>query len=161
MGYAADFIPSDTYRSKITGAATQVTLINEDNPDDVVIGAVSSFNGGDNFEQVAIEEGGNDGVDEHATGRHDGSGNMTAFFTPAWNDALPTRQDFFGKTYILLEQVAPGRSQAGTTLNAYTGVKLSRVGTQHGSRGAKTLDLAYVYQRRYSGSEWATLTGTA
>lgn len=152
---------ADDYVSKVAGAGVEIIILEEGNPGESLIGATSGIQWTDNFEQLGVEEAGNDGVDEHVTGRHDGSCTIPAFFTPQWNDRLPTRQDFLGKTYTVLEKIAKGRPQEGQVLNALTGVKINRVGGSQGARGLKTMDLGLVYKRRYNGKEYATLTGNA
>ena len=160
MAYG-DFQALEQYISKLAGAAVTVKLVNESDPSDAVIGAASNLQWRDNFEQVPIEEAGSEGVDEHATGRHDGSGSLSAFFTPAWSDALPSREDFIGKSFLLMTKMGDEREGAGTTLNAFVGLKITGVSSNHGARGAKTLDISFVYQTRYKGKDWADLTGTA
>jgi len=84
---------------------------------------------------------------------------VQAFWTPERNDILPTRQTFIGRKYTIMEKVAPGRTGEGAIVNVYIGCACSRVGQAHGARGAKTVDMAFTYERRYNGTEWATLTG--
>jgi len=158
MTYAA-FQGEDAYVSKVAGASVDVQIINANDPADVIIGATTGINSTDNFETNPVEEAGNDGVDEHVQGRHDGGCTIPAVFTPEWNDNLPTRQDFLGREFIILETVSEEYPGAGNVLNAYTGCKINRVGQAQGARGNKTVDLGFVYQRRYNGAEWAALTG--
>lgn len=158
MAYA-DFVASEEYKSKHSGSGLLVQILDEDDPTKVIIGATTGINGTDDFETVPIEEAGNDGVDEIVQGRHTISITLPAFWTPAWNDTLPTRQSFIGKSYTVLELIAEDRPNAGTVVNAYTGCKVSRYGQSNGARGVKTVDLAFACERRYSGQEWATLTG--
>lgn len=154
MAYA-DLEASDSYVSKHSGAGVAVALYDENDVAAPLLGAASNVNATDDFEGIGIEEAGNDGVDEWVLGRHSGSGTIQAFFTPKWNDALPTRQNFIGRRFILIEKIAATRPSAGEILNAYVGVIITRVGSSHGARGAKTFDIAINYERRYSGSEWA------
>ena len=159
MAYA-DFVASDEYQSKQSGSALHVLIIDEDDPTSVVIGATTGINATDDFETIPVEEAGEDGVDEIVQGRHSGNLTVPAFWTAQWNDILPTRQNFIGKSYTIIERFGEDRPNAGTVINAYTGCKISRVGASNGARGAKTLDLAFAYERRYNGQQWATLTGT-
>lgn len=160
MGAYTTFMASDEYATKISGSGVLAVIINALDPSDVIIGAVTGVNISEDFEIIPIEEGGNDGVDEIVQGRHTINVTLQAFWTPKWNDTMPTRQTFIGKEYVILEKVAPGRPQEGNVLNAVTGCKISRVGQAHGARGAKTFDIAFGAERRYSGSEWAALSGT-
>lgn len=156
MSYA-DFQALADYRTKHTGARIQVIIYNAANPSEVIIGAVTGLNVSEDFEVVPIEEAGNDGVDEHAQGRHTASCTIPAFYTPEWQDKLPTRQSFKGKSYTIMKRVAPGWPGEGTVLAVLVGCVLSRIGDQMGARGALTLDLAFNLTRRYSGAEWAAL----
>ncbi len=161
MAYA-DFTGDDRYTSKVSGAALEVIFINETDPADVIIGAVASFNLSNDFEVIPIEEAGEDGVDEIAQGRHTGNGSVTAFFTPEWNDKLPTRQSMIGKGYTVIRRWGEdhGGDFVSTVLDACTGVRISRIGSQHGARGAITFDIAFAFERHYNGTEYAALTGT-
>jgi hypothetical protein len=159
MGAYTDFMAEDAYATKHSGSGVEIVLVNEEDPTDVVIGAATGINVSEDFEVVPVEEAGNDGVDEIVQGRHSGSLTIQAFFTPEWNDGLPTRQTFIGKSYVILERIPEGRPGAGNVLNAYTGAKMSRKGGAHGARGAKTLDLAFAFERGYNGEEYADLSG--
>ena len=155
----ADLVASPAYISKYAGAAIEVVIADANAPQNVIIGATAGISPAEDYEAVPIEEAGNDGVDEYAQGRMTGAMRIPAFFTPQWNDTLPTRQSFVGKRYIITERIAPGRPQAGTILNVYVQCTLRTLNSQMGARGAKTLDLEFAYTRRYNGSEWAALTG--
>jgi len=158
MSYAT-FQGQDAYVSKVAGAAVEVIILNADDPSDVVIGATTGINMTDNFETNPVEEAGDHKVNEHVQGRHDGGCNVPAFFTPAWNDSLPSADTFLGKEYTILERVAEHRPGAGTILNAYTGCKINRHAQSQGARGNKTIDLGFVYGTRYNGKQWAELGG--
>ncbi len=159
MAYA-DFVADQEYASKQSGSALHVLILDEDDPTQTVIGATTGINATDDFEVIPVEEAGEDGVDETVQGRHSGNLTVPAFWTAEWNDKLPTRQSFIGKSYTIIEQFGEDRPNASTVVNAYTGCRISRVGASNGARGAKTLDLAFSYERRYNGQQWATLTGT-
>lgn len=158
MAYA-DLVASDEYQSKYAGAAIEVVIVDIANPGSPIIGATAGINPADDFETVPIEEAGNDGVDEIVQGRHSGAMTIPAFFSPQYNDSLPTRQDFIGKTYTIYQRIAPGRPQAGAILNVWTGAKLQRYGIAQAARGALTVDLSFAFERRYKGEEWAVLAG--
>ena len=155
----AEFAADEEYTSKQSGSAIEVLIINADDPSDVIIGATTGINSTDDFEVIPVEEAGEDGVDEIVQGRHSLQFTIPAFWTPEWGDNLPTRQNFIGKSYVVIERFGEDRPNAGVVINAFTGCKLSRVGQQQGARGAKTVDLAFACQRRYNGAEWAALTG--
>jgi hypothetical protein len=159
MAYA-DLVALDDYRSKFAGASLAILIFNEDEPGAPLIAAATGINSTDDFETIPIEEAGNDGVDEIVQGRHTVSFTVQSFWTPERNDALPTRQNFIGRKWTVMEVIAPGRAGEGTPTDVWTGCVLSRVGGAHGARGAKTSDLAFSGERRYNGQEWATLTGT-
>lgn len=160
MSYA-EYQATQSYNTKKSGANIEIVLVDEADTSQVILGAASGNQFNDNFETNAVEEAGNDGVDEHTQGRHDGSGTLQGFWTPAWNDALPTRQSFINRGFVLFEKIPQGREGAGTVLNAFVGVKLNRFSSPIGARGNRTMDTGYVYTRRYNGQEWATLTGVA
>jgi len=147
------------YASKKSGAAIEVVILNEDDPSVPIIGATTGINVNEDFEANPVEEAGNDGVDEIVDGRHTVSFSIPGFWTPEWNDRLPTRQDFIGKSYLVLERIGKSQPGEGTVLNAYTGCKISGLGHSHGARGNKTLDIRFLAERRYNGDEWATLSG--
>lgn len=159
MGAYTDFMNLDAYTTKHSGSGVEVVLVNEEDPTDVVLGAATGVNVSEDFETIPVEEAGADGVDEIVQGRHSGSLTIQAFFTPEWNDGLPSRQTFIGKSYVILERIPEGRPGAGNVLNAWVGAKMSRKGGAHGARGAKTLDLAFSFERGYPGKEWAELSG--
>jgi len=156
----ADLIADATYSTKKPGAALVVLLINSEDPADVIIGALSGTNYDDQFSTNPVEELGDDGVNEFTQGRHRGTGSLSSFWTAEWNDKVPTRQSFIGKTYALLIQIAPGRAQAGTVVDAFTGVLINRVGSSLSPRGNRMFELGIDYANRYSGKEWSELAGT-
>jgi len=156
----ADLVADPAYTSKHSGSGIEILIAEEGDPSQLVIGATTGNNNNEDFETIPVEEAGNDGVDEFVQGRHSGTMSIPAFWTPQWNDTLPSRQDFVGKRYTIFTRIAPGRPGAGTVTNAWIGCTLSRLGISFGARGAVTLDLAFSFKRRYKGQEWADLTGT-
>lgn len=156
----SDLVANDAYTSKHSGSGLEVVIAEEEDPSQLIIGATTGVNFNEDLETIPVEEVGNDGVDEHVQGRHSGTLSIPAFWTPEWNDKLPTRQSFIGKRYTVIERIAAGRPGAGKVTNVATGCTLSRIGQSFGARGAKTLDLAFSFVRRYNGQEWADLTGT-
>lgn len=158
MGYQ-DFVDSKDYDSRVAGASIAVLVYEEGDLSKPVIAGTTGINAGDDFEGIPIEESGNEGVDEIVQGRHTGQASMQAFWSAARNDRLPTRQDFIGKRYIILEVMAEDRPGAGQVQNAYTGVRITHLGHAHGARGPKTVDMTYMFEHRYTGLQWATLNG--
>jgi len=159
MGYA-EFQATDDYSTKKSGAQIEVLIINEDDPSDELIGATTGISWNEDYENIPIEELGNDGVDEIAQGRHTIGFTVPAFFTPEWNDSLPTRSTYKGKSYTVVERIGKGWPGEGTVLNAIVGNRLNRIGSNSAARGAKTFDLAFTGTDRYNGAEWAALSGT-
>ena len=158
MAYS-DFQGIDAYDSKHAGAAVEIQLLDDDDPTTPIIGAATNHSIDNRFENVAIEEAGNEGVDEHAQGRHDVRGSISAFWTPRWNDTLPTRTSFVGKTYTILEVIASDRQGAGNVVNALIGCRIESFSQSHGARGAKTVNLSYVATHHYNGAEWGAFGG--
>lgn len=159
MAYT-DFAASAAYRSKHAGAAIGIKIFNEASPSGVpMMGSASGISANDDFEAVAIEEAGNDGVDEYADGRHAGAATVQAFWDPERSDRLPTRQTFVGKRWTIQEVIAKGRDGEGTVVECYMGCVIQRVSMSHGARGAKTVDIQFAYRTRYNGVEWAEKAG--
>lgn len=159
MGYA-DFQADDAYTSKVSGAMIEVMIIDEADPTRTIIGATTGINWNEDYEAIPVEEAGNEGTDEIIQGRHAISFSVPAFWTPEWSDSLPTRQSFIGKQYTVVEQIGPNWPNAGTVVNAVVGCRLNRIGSSHGARGPKTVDLSFQGKTRYNGAEWAVLSGT-
>jgi len=159
MSYA-DFQASDQYRSKVAGASYEVLILNEADPSDVIIGKTTGLNLNEDYESLPVEEGGEDGVNEIVQGRHAISGNVPALFTPERNDRLPSRLNFIGKTYSIIQRIGEDWPGAGQVIQVVTGAKISRRGDQSGARGLVTLDLAFVAKTRYTGKQWNARTGS-
>lgn len=163
----SDYQQEDVYDSKHSGSAIRIVLYKSDDPLKPLIGELTGINKSDDFEQVAIEEAGEDGVDEIVTGRHSGSLNLNGFWTPKRNDALPQRSTFLGNDgagdveFTIMEVVGDNRLGEDTVLNVYVGCKCSRYGSSHGARGVKTFDLSFLYTERFSGEAWAAIAQAA
>ena len=155
-----DFIATPEYPAKVSGAHIGVAIYDEALPAaPPILGGTTGINASDDLEGIPIEEAGNEGVDEIVQGRHTLQGSIQSFWSAERNDALPTRQSFIGKKYLILEIVADERVGAGEVVNAYTGCVITRVGNAHGARGPKTVDITFLAERRYNGLEYATLNG--
>lgn len=156
-----EFIATSAYREKFSGSHIDIVIVNEDDPNDIIIGAASGLNDAENFEALTVEEAGEAGANEIVQGRHDGALSVPAFWTPAWNDSAPTRQNFIGRRFVILERVASERPGAGVTLNAYVGATIRSLNSAVGARGLRTFDFSFVYLTRYSGAEWAAKVASA
>lgn len=155
----ADFVADAAYDSRVSGAHVGVMIYEEGNLGTPIIGGSSGINTRDDFEAIAIEEAGNEGVDEIVQGRHSLTFTIQGFWSAKRNDKLPTRQSFIGKRYLVLEVIAEDRPGAGEIVNAYTGCVCSGLGQAHGARGPKTIDMTFTAERRYSGQEYADKFG--
>jgi len=155
-----EFMASTAYASKFSGSHIKVKIVDESDPSIEIIGAASGLNDSENFEALVVEETGEEGPNEIVQGRYDGAVSISAFWTPKWNDAAPTRQTFIGRKYTVLEVVGDNREGEGTVLNAYRGCVLRSLGQAMGARGLRTMDLQFVYLTRLSGEEWAAQAGS-
>lgn len=156
----SDFQALPEFREKQSGAGVEILLFDADNPGGPIMGAASSVNITEEFGVTPVEEAGNDGVDEFVQDRHTGRADISAFFTPLWAQSVPTRQSFIGKSYTVIERIAPGRAGAGTVVRALTKCRITGVSEGHGARGAMTTNLSLVFSRKYNGGEWAALGGS-
>jgi hypothetical protein len=159
MSYS-DFQALPEFREKQSGAGVEILIFDAADPGAPIIGAASSMNLTQEFAVTPVEEAGNDGVDEFVQDRHTGRADISAFFTPAWAESIPTRQSFIGKSYTVIERIAPGRAGAGTPLRVLTKARITGVSDSHGARGAMTTNLSMVFSRAYNGAEWAALAGS-
>ena len=156
MAYS-DFEATEEYLGAGAGAQYLIVMVNVDNPSESFTG-FSGVSGNDDFEQIPIEEAGNDGVDEFATGRHSGAVNLNGFWRPEYNDGFfPTRQSFVGRTYTLFRKIAPDRPSAGTVVDVWTNINVSSYASQQGARGAMTFSMSAPFSRRYNGQQWAAI----
>ena len=160
MATYAEFVQSDAYQSKSPGAALEVLIQNELNPAESLIGKTSGLNINEDFETLPVEESGNDGVDEIVQGRHQVTCSVPGFWSPAYGDNLPTRQDFIGKTWTIIKRIATPFPGAGTVVDVVTGAKLSSLANQTGARGLVTINMSFTAERRYNGKQWADISGT-
>lgn len=160
----SEFKASDAYTQKHSGSGVRIALYkgSEAAP---LIESTTGINATDDFETLPVEEAGEDGVDEQVTGRHSGSGTLNGFWSPEREDKLPNRQNFIaegnGVEYTIMELAGDNRIGEDLPLRVFVGCKISRYGSGHGARGLKTIDLAFNYTRRYSGQQWADLTGNS
>ena len=155
----AEYQASDAYPSKTAGASVEVSIVDETRPQETLIGKTTGLTWNEAFEVLPVEEGGNDGVDEIVQGRHTVNCSVPAFFSPQFNDNMPTRQTFMGKKYTIIMRIAEPFPNAGRVLNVWTGAVLQDVSGQQGARGLMTVNMSFMAERRYNGTEWAALTG--
>ena len=146
------------YLGGLAGAACIIQLVDEADPS-VSFTGFSGMSINEAFEAIPLEEAGNDGVDEILQGRNTVAVTFNGFFRPKENDEqLITRQNFVGKRFVAFRKYIRG-TFAGTVIDVVTGVTIDSQGTQQGARGAITFTTSAQATRRYSGAEWATLTG--
>lgn len=161
----SDYKATQPYIDKHAGSAIRIVIYKASDPSTALIGRLTGLNGDDTFEIIPIEESGEDGVNEIATGRHAGNLTINGFFTPERNDKLPTRQNFLvkgeGEEYTIMQVTGDNRLGDALPLNVFTGAKCSRNNVAQGARGVLTFDLAFSFLRRYNGQEWADLSGNA
>lgn len=156
----AEFQALPEYREKQSGAGVEILIFDAESGGPPIIGAASSLNITQEFGVTPVEEAGNDGVDEFVQDRHTGRADISAFYTPAWAENVPTRQTFIGKSYTVMERIAPGRAGAGAVLRVLTKARIAGVSDSHGARGPMTTNLSLVFSRAYNGVEWAALAGS-
>ena len=161
----SDFAATAAFTDKHAGAAVRIVIYKASDPTTALIGRLTGINFDDQFEVLPVEESGLDGVDEIAQGRHTGNLTINGFFTPERNDKLPNRGNFLvagdGEEYTLMQVTGQFRLGDELPLNVFVGAKCSRHNGAQGARGLLTFDLAFSYTRRYSGSQWADLSGNA
>lgn len=161
----SDFKATDSYIDKQTGSAIRIVIYKKSDPTSALIGRLTGINWDDNFEQVPIEESGEDGVNEIPTGRHQGNVTLNGFFTPERNDLLPNRQNYIvegdGEEYTIMQVTGENRTGDSLPINVIVGAKCTRHNSAQGARGVLTFDLAFTYTRRYSGAQWAAAAGNA
>lgn len=154
------------YRARYAGAAMKVTIVNEEDPSDVLIGAIGGINPNDNFEAVPIEEMGNDGTDEIVQGRHDGGVSIPGSWSPAFADVAPSRRAFIGKVYTVYISVSPLKQDAGPVpgadviLDVFTSCTVTNLSTPAGARGVRTFSMSFLYTDHLTGQQWADLAGS-
>lgn len=160
MGYA-DFQASDKYTTPDAGAFTGIEIANETDTADNIRGHTTGLNVNQSFEALEVEEAGNDGVDEIVQGRHTVNFSFSMILSPQLQDWLPTRQDFIGRKYSVLEYIAKPDDDdyVGTVTKAVTGAVIESIQITSGARGLKTANVSGKASRLYSGAEWADLTG--
>jgi hypothetical protein len=160
MAYS-DFVQSDGYNTKETGAAYSLVLIDVQNPSVPILEAMGGINWADNFPDSPVEEAGNDRVEEFVKERHSGSGNCSFFHTPKRNDKMPTVETFLGRDFVIVQSVAPKREGAGNVINYFQGVSVTGYNSSHGARGLVNGSFSFNYIERKNGQEHADSYGSS
>ncbi len=160
----SELIANATYRRAQTGSGLRVVILRVSDGATVLIGSTSGLSASDDFEQLPVEEAGEEGVNEIATGRTSGSANCQGHYRLSSNDILPSRASFLGangdgEEYVVMKVRGDKRLGTGIPVDVFTGAKISRYGTQQGARGLVTFDLAFVYKQRWNGKEWMARSG--
>ena len=163
MKYSDLVADQAVYRSVPSGGASRVVINRVDTGDPIFIGNTTGISVTEAYEQNAIEEAGEDGVNEISTGRHSGQANVQGFYRLEVNDLLETRQNFLGdgegREYQVMIVRGDKRKGENIPIDVFTGCKISQKGMQLGARGPMTFSLSFMFLRRYSGQEWATFSG--
>ena len=160
MGYA-DYQTTPQYANKQSGALHGMLIQNEADPTDKLQGATTGFNWNEDYEGIPVEEMGNDGVDEHVDGRMTVAGSFTMNASSKRVDALVSRSRHIGLRYTIIEYIAKSGNPdvVGTVVSAATKCKLTALSSQNASRGIRTISVNFAGSTRYTGAEWADLTG--
>lgn len=159
MGTYSEFVNSDGYKSKESGAAFSLQLIDVQNPSVPILDAMGGINVSEQMNDSAVEEAGQEAVEDYVKERYSCSGNASFFYTAARNDALPTVEDFLGRDYILVQRIAPKRAGAGNIVNYFEGVAIGSTQFSHGARGLVNGSLAFTALRRLNGKQYAAKYG--
>lgn len=158
MAYS-DYAQTDGYTSKASGAWFSLVLIDINAPESPVLDAMGGINWSENTPVSAVEEAGEDRVNEFVDERYTGQGNCSFFYTAERNDKLPTVETFLGREYMLVQRIAPERPGAGTVVNAWEGLKITGLQSSHGARGLVNGSFSYQAVKRYNGQEYAAAFG--
>lgn len=159
MSYA-EFKQLAQYKERVSGSHILVKIINETDPSRVFIGAATAINFSENREAMPAEEMGQLVPSEIIEGRNDLSLNVSSFWTPKWNDSVPSTNELGGR-WSIFKIMAPEREGADTILEAFTGCVMRTVSASLAARGAGTFDIGFVAIQRYTGQQWANLVNAA
>lgn len=170
MLYSA-YMASEAYSQRQPGAGVRTIILEPDVSAEPIIVGFTGSNGGDDFEQLPVEEGGEAGTNEIVTGRSTSNISLSGNFSAERNDVLQSRLTFLGtgngRSYLVLRVTGEGRIGSGadsladfTVIEAYEGVKFSSYRSSVGARGFITFDLQGMCIRRYTGEEWNRKAGT-
>lgn len=158
----SEFQADPAYTEVADGAAFGVVVVSASDPSERLVGATTNLNFNENFSSQPVEEGGVDGINEFPQGAHSGSLSFSLAWRPEQNDKLPTRQNYLNQgLYMVLVTPAEGRPGAGLVSDAFTGVRITSAQQGVPGRGNRSINVQAFYSRRYSGEEWAALTGNS
>lgn len=160
MTYSA-FQKTPEYKSKVAGAAVAVVIYDSINQGAPIIGNCSGINATDEFEQNVVEQAGEIAPDEIVPGRNTISFTINGFWTSEREDELPSQDNFIEREFTVYEVRGADQPSPGEIIRVYTGCRITRYNVAHGARGLKTLDLAFVALKRWSGAQWAAQTASA
>lgn len=166
----AEYMQSDAYPQRQPGAGIRIIVLEPAVSAEPILVGFTGSNGGDDVEQLAVEESGEAGTNEIVTGRISSNISLSGNFSAERNDTLQSRLTFLGsgngRSYTVLRVTGEGR--IGTddvtgefvVLEAFEGVKFSSYRSSVGARGFVTFDLQGTCIRRYTGKEWNDKAGT-
>jgi len=159
MAYA-DFQDTAGYKSNHAGAGIRIVLQREDNPFETYIG-FSGMTARETYEQLPVEEAGEEGVNEIVDGRHTINVSLNGFYSPEKSDTvLPSRKSFIGKRWVIFKKIGTDRPNEGQILEVVTGFRMADLDMPHGPRGNIVFTMSGPAERRWRGEEWALATGT-
>lgn len=153
----AEFRASQAYRERVSGSHILVKFQHESDPNRLLVGAATSISFSESREAIPAEEMGQLVPSEIIEGRNDLSLSVSAFWTPEWNDRIPSTNEL-GGSWVIQEIMADEREGAGTVLGVYVGCKIRTVSASQSGRGSRTADLGFIAIKRYTGQQWANLT---
>lgn len=159
MSYA-DYKALQAYRERVSGSHILVKLQHESDPTRLLVGAATSISYSESREAIPAEEMGQLVPSEIIEGRNDLSLSVSAFWTPEWNDRIPSTNEL-GGSWTIQKVVAPEREGAGTVLEVFVGCKIRSVSASQSARGSLTTDLGFIGIKRFTGQQWADLTNAA
>lgn len=154
MAYS-DFVQSDGYASKETGAAYSLVLIDVQNPATPILEAMGGINWAENTPDSPVEEAGDDRVRKYVKERYTGSGNCSFFHTAKRNDSMPTVENFIGREFVIVQTIAPKRAGAGNVVNYFEGVSITGYNSSHGARGLVNGSFSFNFTKRFNGKDYA------
>lgn len=105
------------------------------------------------MEKIEVDEWGKTVIEEFADGKARISGSIGIFYSQKNADTLPNTQDFAGRRFRIVKQVAEGYPGAGIALSAVVGVALNQKDYQGNVRGAMRYDIRFLASREYNGDE--------
>jgi hypothetical protein len=155
----SEYKQTNDYKEAKSGSQLEILIIDEANPKFSPLGRCSGLTWNESTEQNPVEEVGNDGVDEIVDGKMTYTFSLTSFLIPKQNDTELTRRNFKGKRFTILQVTSSKWPNAGVVISALTGCKFSGRGVSQNARGLVGNNVSGMACNRYTGEEWAALTG--